>query len=202
LKVVLGLGNPGAAYRTTRHNVGFWVLDRVARRNGAKFRVTSLLKRYAWSAEIDRGPQRLILAKPRTFMNRSGRAGAALLRRYDVDAREMLVVHDDADLELGRLRVRAGGGAGGHNGIRSLIEVLGTSDFPRLRLGVCGAGRGEQDLSDYVLDGFLRDEMAVAEELADLAADAVEVIVREGLETAMNRFNGRRVGEDPGSEAD
>ena len=194
MKVVLGLGNPGAAYRNTRHNIGFWVLDRVARRSGAKFRVTSLLRRYAWCAEVKRGAQALVLAKPRTYMNRSGRAGAALLRRYGADARDMLVVHDDADLELGRLRIRGGGGAGGHKGVRSLIEVLGSAEFLRVRLGVRGEDRGERDLSDYVLEEFARDEVPLAEALAELAADAVEDIVRDGLDTAMNRYNGRRVG--------
>jgi PTH1 family peptidyl-tRNA hydrolase len=203
LKIVLGLGNPGSAYRGTRHNLGFWVLDRVARRNGARFRVTTFLKRYAWCAEIERGATALVLAKPRTYMNRSGRAGVALLRRHDARPDQMLVVHDDADLEFGRLRVRRGGGPGGHNGIRSLIDVLGTRDFPRLRLGVRGKGRDGRDLAEYVLDEFLPDEVPLAEDLADLAADAIQDIVKEGLEAAMNRYNGRRVGNhDPGSGPD
>ena len=108
----------------------------------------------------------------------------------------MLVVYDDADLELGRLRLRRGGGAGGHNGVRSLIEVLGTADFPRVRLGVRGEGRDERDLADYVLDEFREAESPVAEALAELGADAVEEVMESGLETAMNRYNGRRAGTE------
>lgn len=192
MKIVLGLGNPGAAHRSTRHNMGFWVLDRVARRRGLAYRNAGLLRRYAWVAEAGSGS--VVLAKPRTFMNRSGRAAAALCRAYDALPQEMLVVYDDADLELGRLRLRRSGGAGGHNGLRSLIEVLGTSEFPRVRLGVRGEGRDERDLADYVLDAFLESELPVAEELADLGADAVEEVIESGLETAMNRYNGRRAG--------
>ena len=110
MKIVLGLGNPGAAYRRTRHNIGFWVLDRLARDAGTGFRVAGLFRRHAWSAEIDLAGTALVLAKPRTFMNRSGRAAAALLRRHRARPGEMLVVYDDADLELGRLRLRPGGG--------------------------------------------------------------------------------------------
>lgn len=193
MKIVLGLGNPGAAYQSTRHNMGFWVLDRFAARRGAKFRMAGLLRRYAWVAETGAGS--VILAKPRTFMNRSGRAAAALCRAYDVPPQEMLVVYDDADLELGRLRLRRGGGAGGHNGVRSLIEVLGTGEFPRLRLGVRGEGRDERDLADYVLDRFRDGELPLAEALADLGADAVEDVIDAGLETAMNRYNGRWAGQ-------
>jgi PTH1 family peptidyl-tRNA hydrolase len=190
LKIVLGLGNPGEAYRSTRHNMGFWVLDRVARRRGLAFRKAGLLRRYAWVAETDS----VLLAKPRTFMNRSGRAAAALCRAYDAEPREMLVVYDDADLELGRLRLRKSGGAGGHNGMRSLIEVLGTEEFPRVRLGVRGEGRDERDLADYVLEDFHNSELPVAEVLADLGADAVEEVIETGLEAAMNRYNARRAG--------
>jgi PTH1 family peptidyl-tRNA hydrolase len=199
LKIVLGLGNPGPDYRSTRHNVGFWVLDRLARERRARFRAEGELKRYAWCAESERGPQHLVLAKPRTFMNRSGRAGAALLLHFDTVSANLLVVHDDADLELGRVRVRTGGGAGGHRGVRSLIEVLGTGEFPRVRLGVRGEGRESADLADYVLENFTADELPVAEALADLAAEAVENVLADGLEAAMNRFNGLRVGADSGS---
>ena len=159
------------------------------------------MKRYAWLAESGRGAAALVLAKPRTYMNRSGRAGAALLRRFDSSMDDLMVVYDDADLELGRLRVRGGGGAGGHNGVRSLIDVLGTGSFSRIRLGVRGAGRDERDLADYVLDEFDADEVPVAESLADLATEAVDFLLTDGLEAAMNRYNGRRVGDDPGQES-
>ena len=196
MKIVLGLGNPGPHYRSTRHNMGFWVLERVAARRGLAFRADGALRRYAWVTRADSGAGSIVLAKPRTYMNRSGRAAAALCRAYEVSPEEMLAVYDDADLELGRLRLRRGGGAGGHNGVRSLIEVLGSEDFPRLRLGVRGAGREERDLADYVLDEFLPDELAVAEALADLGADAIDEVLVAGLDAAMNRYNGRRVGTE------
>jgi PTH1 family peptidyl-tRNA hydrolase len=201
LKIVLGLGNPGSVYRSTRHNLGFWVLDRLAARLRVRFRVAGTLKRYAWVAARAGEHDSPLLAKPRTFMNRSGRAAAALLRHYHAEVDSLVVVYDDADLELGRLRLRGGGGAGGHNGVRSLIEVLGTGEFARIRLGVRGTGRDERDLADYVLDEFDRDETRIAESLAEMGTDAVEFFLAEGLEAAMNRFNGRRVGEPESSES-
>jgi len=204
LKIVLGLGNPGVAYRSTRHNLGFWVLDRLARRAGLRFRAESELRRYVWIARRDDGPQRLLLAKPRTFMNRSGRAGAALLRCLEATPDQLTVVYDDADLELGRLRLRGDGGAGGHNGVRSLIDVLGTGAFARVRIGVRGAGRHERELADYVLDEFDAGELPIAEQLADLAAEAVEFLLGHGLEAAMNRYNGCHVEDErfPAADAD
>ena len=189
-QIVLGLGNAGARYDSTRHNVGFWVLDRLASRRGVRFTAAGELGRKAWTAEVT---ERLVLAKPRTYMNRSGRAGLALGRHYGASAQQFVVVHDDADLALGRLRIRAEGGAGGHNGIRSLLDAFGSREFRRVRLGVRGEAREEQELADYVLAPFPNDERAVAEELADLAADAVETLLEQGLTVAMNRFNGRSV---------
>ena len=191
--IVVGLGNPGETYRGTRHNVGFWVLDRLAERSGAAFRAEGELRRYAWSARVRLAGTDVLLAKPRTYMNRSGRAVAALSRIYSTEPEELLVVHDDADLEMGRLRLRKGGGAGGHNGVRSLIEVLGKSDFTRIRVGVRGSGRDDAELADYVLSDFDAKDREVAEDACELAADAVEALLREGLTTAMNRYNGMRV---------
>jgi len=194
LKIVLGLGNPGADYRSTRHNIGFRVLDRLAFRRRLEFHAGGELRRYAWwvrEAGDRPGP---VLAKPRTYMNRTGRAGAALCRTFEAAPGELLAVYDDADLELGKLRLRPRGGAGGHNGVRSLIQALGTEEFPRVRLGVRGEERGEAELADYVLSDFALAERELADALVELAADAVECVLEEGLETAMNRFNGRRAG--------
>jgi len=193
LGIVLGLGNPGSTYARTRHNLGFRVVDRMAEQAGATLEIDADLGRQAWSAEAAIEGGRFILAKPRTFMNRSGRAGAALCRRYEVEPARVLVVYDDADLELGRLRIRPDGGPGGHNGVRSLIDSFGTRDFPRLRLGVRGEGRGEIDLADYVLGPFEPDEETVAEALVKLGAEAARSVLLEGVETTMNRFNGRTV---------
>jgi PTH1 family peptidyl-tRNA hydrolase len=162
------------------------VIDRLAEKLGAAFRTSGEMKKYAWCAAPASGP---LLAKPRTFMNRSGRAAAALCRFYSARPDELLVVHDDADLPLGRMRIRHAGGAGGHNGIKSLIEVLGTSEFPRVRLGVRGAGRDDRDLADYVLDSFELAELQQIGPLIALGVDGVEEILDRGIDAAMNRFN-------------
>jgi len=188
-RVVLGLGNPGAEYHATRHNLGFCVLDELAQRAGARFAVERDLA--CWTAVIPRGGGRVVLAKPRTYMNRSGRAGVALCARWSAAPEEILVVHDDADLELGCLRIRPRGSAGGHNGLQSLIDSLRTTEIPRLRLGVRGTGRAGADLADYVLAPFDADELAEVERLVRSGADAVEGILDAGLEVAMSRHNGR-----------
>jgi PTH1 family peptidyl-tRNA hydrolase len=185
LKIVLGLGNPGLRYRSTRHNVGFKVLDHLAGARGIKFRAAGEMKKYAWRAESGT----VVLAKPRTYMNRSGRAAAALCRHYGLTPSDLLVVYDDADLPLGRIRLRKGGGSGGHNGIKSIMEVLGTGEFARVRLGVRGDNREDSDLADYVLDRFDRDELPLVDELIELGIRAVEGVLAEGIEAAMNRFN-------------
>ena len=191
MRIVLGLGNPGAGYRATRHNIGFWVVERMARKHGAPFQVEPFT--LAWTAEVEGPDGPLILAMPRTYMNRSGSAALALCRRHAVLPGELLVVHDDADLELGRLRVRSRGRAGGHNGIRSLVETLGTDELPRVKLGVRGLGRETQVLAEYVLKDFPNEELPVAEALAELAVEAVENVVRQGLTEAMNNYNARLV---------
>ena len=197
--VVLGLGNPGESYRFTRHNLGFRALDRLAARSGACLTATGELRPTAWWAETRIRGERVVLAKPRTYMNRSGRAAAELCRVFGVVPRDLVVVHDDADLALGRLRLRRSGATGGHNGLRSLIDALGSADFVRVRLGVRGVDRDDADLAEYVLRPFEAGEEGVAEALADAGADAVEHLVVFGLEDTMNRFNGRHVtsGADP-----
>ncbi|MBZ5640657.1 MAG: aminoacyl-tRNA hydrolase [Acidobacteriia bacterium] len=198
--IVLGLGNPGNRYRRTRHNLGFRVLDLLAGRAGAKFAKAGELGDVCLSAEALLSGVEVVLAKPRTYMNRSGTAGAALLEHYAASPCDLLVVHDDADLALGRIRVRAGGSAGGHNGLRSLIATLRTAEFPRVKLGVLGARRAETDLVDYVLESFEDDEADAAEALVGLGADAAEAVLVEGLAAAMNRFNGpTAVAESPGA---
>lgn len=199
LTIVLGLGNPGEAYRATRHNLGFRTLDRLAARAGARLEARGGLRPDAWWAETRIGEGAVVLAKPRTYMNRSGRAAAALCRTFDVEPGDLVVVHDDADLALGRVRVRRGGATGGHNGLRSLIEVLGSAEFVRVRLGVRGADRDGVDLARYVLEPFAAEEAAVASALTEVGADAVESLLAVGLEATMNRFNGRNaaVGTDP-----
>jgi PTH1 family peptidyl-tRNA hydrolase len=192
--VVLGLGNPGERYRRTRHNLGFRVVDRLAERSGARFTVD--VDRRATAAEPTAGD--VVLAKPRTYMNLSGRAAVALCGRYRVTAERLLVVYDDADLVLGRIRIRPRGGPGGHNGLRSLIDALRTDGFPRVRLGVLGRERESTELEQYVLEPFAPDEEPVVEGMVTRAAEAVELILEAGIEAAMNRCNTRTAGEPPG----
>ena len=182
--LVAGLGNPGREYERTRHNVGWLVLDELARRHGGSWR-----SKFSGSlAETRLDGLRVALLKPETYMNESGRSVAAAARFFKVDPDSLLVVHDDVDLEAGRLQARRGGGLAGHNGLRSLAQDLGTQDFLRLRIGVGRPGRGDpRPVSDWVLSPFAPEEDVEA--LVARSADAVETIALEGLETAQSRFN-------------
>src|SRR5215475_8516077 len=182
--LVAGLGNPGREYERTRHNVGWMVVDELARRHGGSWR-----SKFSGSlAEIRLGDAKLALLKPETYMNESGRSVAAATRFFKVPVESLLVAHDDVDLEPGRLQARRGGGLAGHNGLRSLAQHLGSQDFLRLRIGVGRPGRGDpRPVKDWVLSPFAPEEDAEA--LVSRAADAVETIVREGLEGAQQRFN-------------
>lgn len=181
--VVLGLGNPGSRHAATRHNAGFMVLDRLAERERLRFapgRGDFVAAR--WSAPG--GPA--LLAKPDTFMNDSGRAGEQLARQTGLAPADFLVVVDDIDLPLGRLRLRPRGGSGGHRGLASLLAHWGDGEFPRLRLGV---GPAVGDAADHVLAPFAREELDTVRKMVEAAADAVRGFLAEGLETAMNRTN-------------
>lgn len=192
IELVVGLGNPGERYAATRHNMGFLVVDALAGRLGA-----APWARFAQCA-LTSAPlgARLLLAKPLSYMNRSGAAVAWLLEHLDLTPPQMLVVVDDVDLDLGSLRLRRSGGPGTHNGLRDVCDRVGGS-FPRLRLGVRGRA-GWQDLADYVTSPFDPDEWPVAEQLVSRAADAVETSVRDGLETAMHRHNRPAPADDGG----
>src|ERR671934_365887 len=182
--LVAGLGNPGREYEQTRHNVGWLVADELARRHGGLFRS----KFSGRVAEVRLGDLRLALLKPETYMNESGRSVGAAARFYKVPPERTLLVHDDVDLEEGRLQARLGGGLAGHNGLRSIAQGLRTNDFLRLRIGVGRPGRGDRrSVSDYVLSPF-EPEIDV-DALLTRAADAVEAIVSDGLEAAQARFN-------------
>jgi len=182
--LVAGLGNPGREYERTRHNVGWLVLDELARRHGGSWR-----SKFSGSlAEVRLGGLRLGLLKPETYMNESGRSVGAAARFFKVEPERLLVVHDDVDLEPGRLQVRGGGGLAGHNGLRSLAQHLGSQEFERLRVGVGRPGRGDpRSVSDWVLSGFGPEEDT--EGLVSRAADAVEAIAAEGLDAAQAHFN-------------
>lgn len=183
---VLGLGNPGRRYRGTRHNVGFEVLDIVAREFGVKIRRRKLESLVA-EAALD--GEALVLAKPQTFVNLSGIAARAVSQHYGIPPERLLVVCDDVSLPLGRIRVRASGSHGGHNGLKSITAELGTQAFPRVRVGIGMPESG--DMVEYVLSRFHADELPVVEEELQRAAAAVMTVLREGVEPAMNRFNAR-----------
>jgi PTH1 family peptidyl-tRNA hydrolase len=196
VKLIVGLGNPGREYRDTRHNVGFLVVEEIARRHDIGWAAGPS---QVPEAQVGRmfGANPLMLAKPLTFMNLSGNAVAGLVRYYDVAAEDLLVVVDEAALPFGRIRARARGSAGGHNGLKSVIERLGTTEFPRLRLGV-GRGDGRRDLADHVLSKFETGERADLESLIVRAADAAEMFAAEGISQVMNVHNP----DPPVSEAD
>jgi peptidyl-tRNA hydrolase, PTH1 family len=182
--LVAGLGNPGREYDRTRHNVGWLVADELVRRPGGSFRS----KFSGHLAETRLDDLRLALLKPETYMNESGRSLAAAARFFKVEPPALLVVHDDVDLDAGRLQARLGGGLAGHNGLRSIAQALGTQDFLRLRIGVGRPGRGDRrPVADYVLSPFEPEEDV--DELVSRSADAVETLARDGLERTQSRYN-------------
>ncbi len=184
--LVSGLGNPGREYARNRHNVGWMVVDELARRHGGSWRA----KFNGQLAEVRIDGHKIALLKPETFMNDSGRAVRAALDFFKLEPDSVLVVHDEGDLEVGRMQARIGGGAGGHNGLRSITQQLGTPDFLRLRVGVGRPGRGDpRKLADYLLADFQPEDDAGA--LIAAAADAVERLDAEGLDAAQRSINAR-----------
>jgi PTH1 family peptidyl-tRNA hydrolase len=182
--LIAGLGNPGREHERDRHNAGWLVLDELGRRLDARWRG----KFSGQLAEVRLDGLRLALLKPETYMNLVGGSVGAAARYFKVDPERLLIVHDDVDLEAGRLQARSGGGLAGHNGLRSLAQALGTQDFLRLRIGVGRPGRGDpRSVADYVLSPFESEDDVEA--LVSRSADAVETIARDGLETAQQRFN-------------
>jgi peptidyl-tRNA hydrolase, PTH1 family len=182
--LVVGLGNPGREHARDRHNVGWMVVDELARRHDGSFRS----KFSGRLAEVRHGDLRLALLKPETYMNLSGQSLSAAARFFKVAPESIAVVHDEVDLETGRLQVRLGGGLAGHNGLRSVKQALGSADFLRVRVGVGRPGRGDRrPVADYVLSPFAPEEDGEA--LVARASDAVETLARDGLDEAQRRFN-------------
>jgi len=182
--LILGLGNPGEHYRRTRHNAGFWAVDELAKKHGA-----SLRSRKGYDlAEAKFYTEDIYLARPLTFMNLSGKAARKLRRKLKVNPASILVIHDDIDLREGTIRVRKGGSSGGHLGVQSIIENLGTSDFPRIRIGV-GRPPAGMDPAKYVLTEMKGAELEEFLNWCEKGAEAAEAVVMDGLETAMNLFN-------------
>ena len=192
-RIVIGLGNPGKEYAATRHNVGHWCIDRLAELHSTgRFRRSRL----AEVAEATIGGQRVVLAKPRTYVNVSGRAVTSLMTKYRATPGDLLVVYDEMDLPVGSIRLRARGGSGGHNGMKSIIDAVGTQEFPRLRIGVGRPARSGDEVG-HVLGAMPRQERGRVEDAVSRAAEAIEAVLSDGVAEAMNRFN-----VNPPSQAD
>ena len=183
--IIVGLGNPGRAFRETRHNIGFMLVSRLAERLGVDF---SRMESKSLVTKGDYMGHRLILAKPMTFMNLSGQAVSSLVRFYKVALENLLVLYDDVDLPLNTLRMRPSGGAGGHKGMQSIIQQLGTNEFPRLRMGI-GRPPGKKSAASYVLKDFSADETEFLTVILDRGVDAALTYVTDGIDTAMNKYN-------------
>jgi PTH1 family peptidyl-tRNA hydrolase len=185
MKIIVGLGNPGLAYRRTRHNLGFMVVQALAEQRGMRFRRA---QHRSSQARGQMGKEDILLVRPMTFMNVSGAAVAGALKQCDSPPEDLLVVCDDVSLDLGRIRLRRSGSAGGHNGLKSIIDHLHTDQFARLRLGVGQPPEG-MDMMDYVLGVFRRNEWPTVHEVVARAVQAIETWVYHGIGEAMNRFN-------------
>jgi len=185
IKMIVGLGNPGSRYAHNRHNIGFQIVDELAEKHGLSFDKRQFKARIA-SGRID--GQRLLLAKPQTYMNLSGEAVQSLVSYYKIELKDLMVVFDDMDLPAGVIRLRPFGGAGGHNGMKSIIQRLGSNQFPRLRVGI-GRPPGRMDPAAYVLQNFSDEEEALMAQVRDRAGRALETWLTSGIDAAMNAFN-------------
>lgn len=184
--LVVGLGNPGAKYESTRHNMGFLVADKLAQNEKLKF---NKLRFKAWTATWEVGGEKVLLMKPQTYMNLSGEAVGQAARFYKIPADHVLVISDDISLPAGKLRIRAGGSAGGHNGLKNIIQHLGTDRFPRIKVGVGSPQQAEHDIADWVTGKPMGEDQKVIIEALDKAVAAIPVLIGQGVDRAMNRFN-------------
>jgi PTH1 family peptidyl-tRNA hydrolase len=184
--LIIGLGNPGREYRQTRHNVGFMLVDRLAAKLNTRF--TRMQSRALVGSAIF-GERKIILAKPQTFMNLSGQSVQGLVHFYKMPLTNLLIAHDDLDLPIGTIRIRPDGGSAGQKGMSSILERLGTDVFPRLRMGI-GRPPGQMQAPDYVLQEFSNSDLSIISEMLNHAVEAVLIFATEGLEAAMNKYNG------------
>ncbi|MCE1253653.1 MAG: aminoacyl-tRNA hydrolase [Anaerolineae bacterium] len=190
--LIVGLGNPGREYLETRHNVGFMAVDRLCQKWGVK---PNRLQSKSLIAQALVDEDKVILVKPQTFMNLSGQAVAPLMRYYKLELSQILVIHDDLDLPLGTIRLRPSGGSGGQKGLASIIQQVGTQDFPRLRIGI-GRPPGRMEAADYVLQSFSKGDMETLQFILPKVEDAVHTFLKQGIVTAMNQFNGALEGSE------
>lgn len=186
--LVIGLGNPGRQYDMTRHNIGFHTIDYIADQYRVK---VNKLKYKALYGECSIGGEKTLLIKPQTYMNLSGESIIDFVNFYKIPVENIIVISDDINLDAGRLRIRPKGSAGGHNGLKSIIYMLQSDEFPRIRMGVGAPRHEDYDLADFVLGRFTKDEIPVMENAIQRASKAVEEIIKNGAQSAMNRYNGR-----------
>lgn len=184
--LVVGLGNPGTQYESTRHNMGFLAVDKLAQEENFRF---SKLRFKAWTATWEIDGQKVLVMKPQTYMNLSGESVGEAARFYKIPPEHVLVISDDIDLPAGRLRIRPGGSAGGHNGLKNIIQHLGTDKFPRIKVGVGSPRPGEHDMVDWVMGKPMGEDRTAVEDALDRAGDAAKTLITEGIDRAMNRFN-------------
>jgi len=186
VKLISGLGNPTRKYRMTRHNIGFLAIDKIAEALSVKFKKNSFS---SLTGKGSFGSEKIILLKPLTFMNLSGEAIAPFARKKRIKPEEIIVICDDINLDLGEIRIRKSGGSGGHNGLKSIIEKLGTNQFQRMRIGIGSEETGDRDLSNYVLEEFGKREFGLIDKVLDAASEAIKTYLAEGIDIAMTRFN-------------
>ena len=189
--LIVGLGNPGKEYQNTRHNIGYMVADRYCQHIGNEFTQIKYNSYFASKKLVD---MRITIAKPLTFMNRSGQAVASLVRFHKIEQSNILIIHDDIDLPFETIRIRPQGGTGGHKGIISIVEKLGTDQFARMRLGI-GRPPGRMEASNYVLKSFSKKEIEIISIFTSRAVDAIDSFIIDGIEVAMNKFNGPTAGD-------
>lgn len=184
--LLVGLGNPGSKYESTRHNMGFLAVDGLAQRKGFRF---NKLRFRAWTAEWMVNGEKVLVMKPQTYMNLSGESVGAAARFYKIPAEHILVVSDDIDLPVGKLRLRSAGSAGGHNGLKNIIQHLGSDRFPRIKVGVGSPKQAGYEVVDWVIGMPMGEEQKVLLETLDRAAQAIPAVITQGMDRAMNRFN-------------
>ena len=185
--LVVGLGNPGSKYESTRHNMGFLAVDMLAEQEKFKF---NKLRFKAWTATVELGGEKVLVMKPQTYMNLSGESAGEAARFYKIPPEHVLVISDDISLPTGKLRIRAGGSAGGHNGLKSIIQHLGSDQFPRIKVGVGSPQRADHDIVDWVIGKPMGEDQKVLLQTLEKAAKAVSAFIAQGPEKAMNKFNG------------
>ena len=184
--ILVGLGNPGKQYESTRHNMGWLALDSLMEMENFKL---SKLRFKAWTGILEKNGNKILVMKPQTYMNLSGESVGEAARFYKIPADHVLVISDDVSLPAGKLRIRGGGSAGGHNGLKNIIQHLGTDRFPRIKVGVGSPRPGEHDMVDWVMGKPMGEDRTAVEDALDRAGDAAKALITEGIDRAMNRFN-------------